>query len=258
MKETIYHGFPTSLALLTDLHNADPTPVLSSLRAHSPSLICVVGDILLGRQPEGDVSPLETQKNVLPFLSSCASIAPTFVSLGNHEWMLDSADLETVANTGVTVLDNRWVEKDGVILGGLTSGHVTDYRRFKAGTDGTVRYPQRQSLPGIRVTVTPSEHKPDISWLAEYSAQRGFHILMTHHPEYWPMIRDQQIDLAISGHAHGGQIRLLNHGLWSPGQGWWPKYTKGVYEGRMIVSAGLTNTTWVPRIGNSTELVYVE
>lgn len=96
-----------SLALLSDLHNADPAPVISFLRSHRPSLICITGDVLYGGRPEGDVSPLETQTNVLPFLRSCASTSPTYLSLGNHEWMADAEDLRLLSSTGVIVLDNE-------------------------------------------------------------------------------------------------------------------------------------------------------
>ena len=65
------------------------------------------------------------------------------------------------------------------------------------------------------------------------------------------------IDLTLSGHAHGGQIRLLGQGLFAPGQGVLPRYTSGVYEGRLIVSRGLANTTFVPRLFNPTEMVYI-
>ena len=208
------------------------------------------------------MSPLETQKNVLPFLAACASIAPTFMSLGNHEWMVDETDLDLLGETGVTVLDNTYqsISVDGkeIILGGLTSGYVTDYRAFKASCGSSDRYPRQESISGIGGAVHARDHKPTLSWLEEYCSIPGFHILLSHHPEYWTLIRDKKIDLVLSGHAHGGQIRIFNHGLWSPGQGWWPRWTKGVYEGRLVVSAGLSNTTWIPRIGNPTEIVYLE
>ena len=123
-----------SLALLSDLHNADPAPVISSLRSRRLSLICITGDVLYGSRPEEDRSPLETHTNVLPFLAACASLAPSFMSLGNHEWMVDATDLTNLSSTGVVVLDNTYqstsVDSKEVILAGLTSGYVTDYRRF--------------------------------------------------------------------------------------------------------------------------------
>ena len=45
------------------------------------------------------MSPLQTQANVLPFLTACACLAPTFLSLGNHEWMLDQEDLDMIRST---------------------------------------------------------------------------------------------------------------------------------------------------------------
>lgn len=103
--------------------------------------------------------------------------------------------------------------------------------------------------------------KPDTSWLHDFAASSGYHILLSHHPEYYPFI-PSSIDLVLSGHAHGGQWNYYSFkdrrwkGIFAPGQGLFPKYTSGMY-GKMIVSRGLANTTWVPRICNPTEVVYV-
>ena len=268
MVETTYHipGAPR-LALLADLHGRDPAPVLASVRCHAPSLVCVVGDILYGSHPEDDGSPLDTQEHVLPFLSGCAELAPTYLSLGNHEWMLDAADLAAIADTGVTVLDNEWceIEVDGkkTVLAGLTSGYVTDYRAFRATQDSLERYPRKDTISGLGGAVTASQHKPETAWLSDFAATPGYHILLSHHPEYFPLI-PPSVDLILSGHAHGGQWAYYSLrkkrmcGVWSPGQGFLPKWTKGVYEGRLVVSAGLSNTASVPRLFNPTEIVFVE
>jgi predicted MPP superfamily phosphohydrolase len=246
-----------SLALLSDLHNADPAPVISSLRSRRPSLICITGDVLYGGRPEDDTSPVASQANVLPFLCSCAAIAPTFLSLGNHEWMMDDTDIKEIKRTGVTVLDNEWVAKDGLVIAGLTSGYVTAYRAFRSTQPAEPRYLRREDLYGIGGATRAAAHKPETEWLSSFTAQAGYHILLSHHPEYYPFIPDS-VELVLSGHAHGGQWRFFGHGVWSPGQGWWPRYTKGVYDGRLVVSAGLSNTTWVPRFFNPTEVVYIE
>lgn len=235
--------------------------MLFSLRSHRPDLICITGDTLYGGRPEGDASPLETQVNVLPFLRSCAAIAPTFLSLGNHEWMVDQEDLRLLSSTGVTVLDNEWksITVDGkeVILVGLTSAYVTDYRRFRSESSSSDRYPHQESISGIGGAVHARDHKPETEWLSSFTAQAGYHILLSHHPEYYPFIPDS-VELVLSGHAHGGQWRFFGHGVWSPGQGWWSRYTKGVDENRLVVTAGLSNTTWIPRLFNPTEVVYIE
>ena len=103
------------------------------------------------------------------------------------------------------------------------------------------------------------------AWLQEFEDESGYRILLSHHPEYWslrePQLCEHPIDLVLSGHAHGGQIRLFNRGIYAPSQGWMPKYTSGVFEGEhgnMVVSRGLANTASVPRLFNEPELVYVE
>lgn len=65
------------------------------------------------------------------------------------------------------------------------------------------------------------------------------------------------IDLILSGHYHGGQIAIGNRGVYVSGQGLFPKYTGGCYDNKLVVSKGLYNTSWIPRIGNPEELVYV-
>lgn len=270
MHETIYTllSCPVSIALLSDLHNRPFAPVIASLQRHKPTIIAITGDILYGSQPEGNESPLDTQENVLSFLHSCASIAPTYLSLGNHEWMLDAEDLRLLSSTGVTVLDSTFITttvgNEKITIAGLTSGYVTDYRAFRSTQLTEPRYPRQETISGIGGAVAASRHKPDTTWLPSFTSQSGYKIILSHHPEYWPLLKDESIDLVLSGHAHGGQIRMYNPfkrewiGTWSPGQGWWPRYTKGVYEGRLVVSAGLSNTTWVPRLSNPTEVVYIE
>ncbi len=271
MTETTYtvSGAP-SIALITDLHGRPWEKILASLHNRMPRLICIAGDILYGSAPLDGQSPLKTQENILPFLRACAGTASTFLSLGNHELYLDEEDLRSIHSAGVTVLDNRYTvldmpsEKDGtagetvpVVIGGLTSGYAMDYRRFRASAKSPQRYPPRLSLSGLSGMATASEHRPDISWLSSFAEFPGYHVLLSHHPEYWPELKGFGIDLVLSGHAHGGQVRLFGRGLYAPGQGVLPRWTKGVYESRLIVSAGLSNTQSIPRIFNPTELVYI-
>ena len=100
---------------------------------------------------------------------------------------------------------------------------------------------------------------PNLDWLDSFEHSGMFRILLCHHPEYWPRyLRKRSIDLVLSGHAHGGQIRLFGRGLYAPGQGIFPRYTSSVHEGRLVVSRGLANTTVIPRLFNPPEIVYVE
>ena len=247
------------LALLADLHGRPYQPVIESLKRNNPDLICVVGDILYGKHPDNDLSPLDTKENVLPFLKACSDLAPSFLSLGNHEWMLDEDDLEQIRASGITVLDNEFksITLNGrqIVIGGLTSAYCLAYRSFVAGMVADERegrrYPKKECGAG--------ENKvPDTNWLKEFAAEKGYHILLSHHPEYWPLIKPHSIELCLSAHAHGGQWRIFNHGIFAPGQGFWPKLTSGVHEGRLAISRGLSNTAKVPRLFNPTEVVYVD
>ena len=236
------------LALLSDLHGRPYQEAVRLVRDFRPEMICITGDLITGILPEDDISPLVSQPYVLPFLEKCTEIAPTFVSLGNHEQVLDEADLRKIERTGVMVLDNRWVWKDKWIIGGLTSACVTDYRKAKP-KDSSLRYPKILHIQRARI--------PETGWLDDFAGQEGFHILLSHQPEYYPFIPNN-IELMLSGHAHGGQIHLFRRGLFAPGQGWFPKYTKGKYDNRLIVSAGLSNTASpIPRLFNPTEVVFV-
>ena len=247
------------LALLADLHGRPFDRVTDSLRAYKPELICIAGDIIYGLWPENDRSPLETQVNVLPFLRACTGLAPTFLSLGNHEQYLDVEDLNLIRATGVTILDNRWVKRDGLVIGGLTSGAMLAYQSYLRAA----QVPQNSRYPRIDYQATQKASQPETTWLSRFASTPAFHILLSHHPEYFPLIPGS-VELVLSGHAHGGQWRFFNPirrqwaGVYAPGQGLWPRWTKGIYDGRLIVTAGLSNTTSIPRLFNPTEVVYIE
>lgn len=276
-------AFPT-LALLSDLHGRDYQPVIASLKKHRPAIICITGDFIYGSNPVDDVSPLVSQQNVLPFLTACSSIAPTYVSLGNHERVLDDADLHAIGSTGATVLDNRYITTtvDGfdLVIGGLTSPYCLEYRKFReefyrVTVDNPLpRYPKKV------VTEKDNQHDPkqrplpDTSWLAEFASTTGYHILLSHHPELAEEIvsSTDSIDLILSGHAHGGQWRVYHPikkkwlGVFAPGQGFWPKLTEGAHDisseisgshTSLVISRGLANTANIPRFFNRPEVVYI-
>ena len=251
MVETTYHipSCPVSVALLADFHNGGSEPILSSLNEHRPDLVAIAGDLVYGSVPRSaapDTDPelvMKAQVNVLPLLSGCASIAPTFVSLGNHEWMLNSEDMHLIESTGAVVLDNRWTQftKHGenesrINIGGLSSGYVEDYRRFLTSVPKDVLQKQRYITNsvfrecGINADENRNDHTPDTAFLNRLPS--GYKILLCHHPEYIDLLPDS-INLVLSGHAHGGQWRFYDpihrtwRGVFAPGQGLFPKLTEG-------------------------------
>ena len=254
MRETFYTvpGCPVRVALVTDLHERPYARVLESLRKNRPNLICAAGDFLYAKPVRGRIKV--EAAGVLPFFRAAAALAPCYVSLGNHEWMVTEEDLQLLRETGAHPLDNAWetVTRKGaqLVLGGLSSGRVSACRRLReAGLTMEAAAAKKDIL----------EHSPPVlDWLDAYCAAPGYHILLCHHPEYYPRyLKARGIELILSGHAHGGQIRLFGQGLYAPGQGLFPKLTSGVTDGRLAVSRGLANCQLVPRLFNPTEIVYI-
>ena len=258
-----------TIAHISDLHNKDGRQAIESMRNRKPDIIVITGDLVLRRRPKDDMLIVQSEKNVLPFLSECAQIATTYMSLGNHEIMLNQDDFDLIAQTGVELLDNRFVKTDKYVIGGVTSAYVSRYRReieeMEAGekaAEGTKAGRYLIPKPFWR----PRMQESDYAWLDTFVKVPRYRILLSHHPEYWcleePMLINRNIDLVLSGHAHGGQFRLFGQGFFAPGQGWFPKYTSGIHRGkygRMIISKGMANTVRVaPRLFNPTEVVYIE
>ena len=88
-----------------------------------------------------------------------------------------------------------------------------------------------------------------------------YNILLSHRPELFDTYVEKKIDLILTGHAHGGQIRIpFIGGIVAPNQGFFPKYTSGVIEKNkttMVVSRGIGNSIIPFRINNRPELVVI-
>lgn len=266
MKERVYRvhaGILHTIALLSDLHNKDAEDALPILRQRQPSLIAVSGDLFRGYKLKKEECLIDLQTRVIPFVRSCTELAPTYFSLGNHEWAARPADFQALKSTGALLLDNAWTrdENTGLLVGGLTSALTMDYRRFRRKYGPEPRYPKERRHTDAHILC------PAVKWMEQFEKQDGYKILLCHHPEYWclqaPMLRDHPIDLVLSGHAHGGQIRLFGQGLFAPGQGFLPRYTGGIFNGphgKLIVSRGLANTAPfpIPRLFNPREVVTID
>ncbi len=176
----------------------------------------------------GDVTDRYRQRwdGGIAFLRDAAKQMPTFFSLGNHEAaQARYRELRRALNkTGAQILVNRYVRFGELCIGGWYDPAI-------------VREPERLTL---------------------FERQPGFKILLCHKPElYMRRMRRRNFDLVVAGHAHGGQIRLFGQGLYSPGQGLFPRYTHGLVDGRMIITSGVGNPSRVPRLGNPREVVLI-
>lgn len=215
------------LAFVSDLHDCPNEPILNCLSKIAPHAVLVGGDFIHNN---------EIYKNGVSFLKSATKLCPVFCAVGNHEKRY-KGDLGSLVNsTGAVFLDNSYIEFKDIKIGGLTSGH-----------DGEV-------VKGLLYSSIPN-----LEWLKSFDQEKGFKILICHHPEYFDeYIKPTKIPITLSGHAHGGQWRFFGHGILAPGQGLFPKYTSGIYHQRLIVSRGLGNPRIVPRINNSPEIICLD
>ena len=175
----------------------------------------------------GDISDRYRQQYDLgvAFLTEAAQRLPTFYSLGNHEARQKRyRDLRAALDkTGAQILINRHVRFEDVWIGGWYDPTI-------------VREPEE---------------------LDDFERLEGAKILLCHKPEWYvKRLWNRKIDLVIAGHAHGGQIRIGRQGLYAPGQGPFPRYTRGVVDS-MIISAGAGNPARMPRWGNPREVLII-
>ena len=175
-------------------------------------------------------------------LSQLAIIAPCYFVSGNHELRLPE-EYEQLINImkklNITYMNNSNLlitkNNESINLVG-----VEDYNFFK----------NEDNL----------NHRANfIETLKELYSPDHFNILLSHRPEKFPIYADLKYELIFSGHAHGGQWRLpFIGGIFSPSQGFFPKYTNGNYvleDSTIIVSQGLGNSSFPIRINNRIELV---
>lgn len=207
---------------LSDLHGAvfgeDNTDLVSAVRGQSPDYIFLTGDLLdrFRETPHSYAVDLGRQ---------LSAIAPTYFVTGNHEWALpDPRGLKrALGEAGVTVLDNRFVtlERGGdqILLAGIDDPN------------------------GFADQKTPEELAQEVS--AAWGD--GFWILLAHRNDHFPgQYSRLGADLVISGHGHGGMIRLpFTDGLISTERTLFPSYTAGFYEehgSTAFISRGLGNS----------------
>lgn len=224
---------PFRAAFVADTHDIPYGGLIKEIQSRKCDVILMTGDIIYAHDDVAD--------NGFAMLFDFAKTARTFMSLGNHEGGAVKLVRQKCAAAGVTLLENRFVEYEGIKIGGLTSGFIVN----------------DVGLPEHHWAKSPA---PDLKWLSEFASEEGYKLLLNHHPEYYPdYIKALDIDLTLSGHAHGGQWRFFGRGVFAPGQGLFPKYTSGMHDGRLIVSRGLANNAPpAPRLFNSKELIFID
>ena len=233
---------PICAALISDTHGRIIDDLAEAAAEAAPDLILVPGDAIENKRPG--------HPDGVRMLARLAAVAPVFFSVGNHERALSREQTDGLAEAGIHCVDlstERFsVRGTQLCIGGVPSASYENGER--CGT----------SLAELLFTPRARAELPQntVDYLAEFSAEGGAKLLLCHHPEYYRRyLRDCDTGIICAGHAHGGQIRLFGHGLYAPGQGFFPRYTSGVHDGRFVISRGLTTHSFPPRIFNRPELV---
>lgn len=229
------------IAHVSDLHNAqmgdNNESLLAMLKEANPDMIAITGDMIDSRRTDIAVA--------LQFAEEAVKIAPCYYVTGNHEARVSEyIELKKgLTQLGVTVLaDGRFTVEQSAesitLIGVDDPSFQTDYLICD------VEFVMQSKLHGL------------------IQAEDSYTVLLTHRPELFDVYTKNNVDLVLSGHAHGGQIRLpFIGGLVAPNQGFFPKYTSGFYkqEGtNMIVSKGVGNSIFPFRINNRPEVILIE
>ena len=223
----------------TSCYVTDNADLVQKVRNLAPDLIAVAGDMDIDTNPDYSL--------VLSLMRQLVDIAPVYYAPGNHEWAA------RYANGCDTIFDD--IEATGVHwMNGTYEDAVINGKKLRIG--GFFEWPRAQ-LERENSRAVADALNDETNALDDVCT-----ILICHCPEVLdPSLADEKFDLVLSGHAHGGQVRIGGHGLWSTSQGFLPKYTSGVNqmgESQVVISRGLGDSEPYPRIFNQPELVVVD
>ena len=207
------------VAELSDLHGRsfgkNNVRLLRTLQKARPDMICICGDLF---DEKTDLTMLE------PLLTGLTDIAPVYYVTGNHEWQVKNLReiLQKMRAWGVTVLEN-----EGRVLS-------------RGGAEMVVA--------GVHDPCGPYDMKTPAALVRELRSARGndFILMLSHRNDELAMWSQLGVQLVLSGHCHGGVVRLpFVGGVFGTRRELFPEYDAGVYRQdgtTLFVSRGLGYT----------------
>lgn len=263
-----------TLAVLADLHSKDfglnNRALIHGVKSENPDLILIPGDMIVGKR-------LEDFTVALDLLKELVKIAPVYYSHGNHEERMQSYRYNET--TGEYETDH------------VGSGYTSKYDHYRALVDATGAVildnetthlevkSEKINITGLSIPMEYFEKfnhglmkKEEVQFLLDKGLLSGeniagadssrddapFEILLAHNPAHMDAYTSSGADLTISGHLHGGIIRIpFVGGIITPQVKLLPKYSGGLYRVNgmwAVVSRGLGEHTVNVRVCNPPEL----
>ncbi len=231
-----FDGF--RIVQISDFHASSVPGIIDEVRDEDPDIIVSTGDLVHDRGP---------YEPGIRLIQRLMAIAPVYTVTGNHD--LRRADYKRfqrdLDKTGAMTLHDQTVilKNDGaeIALSGIEDPFSEDGKTIEQNVNASI---------------------------SKLSDTDLYHIVLFHRANHMDLLKKRGFDLVLSGHMHGGQVRLPNgRGICAPKSSWgsgapmlFPKYFAGHYKYRktdMIVNRGIGNPMIIPRIFNRPELTVV-
>ena len=241
-------GSSVRVILLSDLHGKsfgrENSRLIAKIEEQTPDVIFLDGDMIDRSADSADVQEL------LRLIKRLHEIAPVYFAPGNHEleyMQTDTSLLTQVAEACAVVVNDSYADVtiagQPLRIGGIM-GHAFYFGRSEEEFSSS---PEYQFLKAFEDTDVPK-------------------ICLAHMPDTFIFngaYNSWNVDLVLSGHTHGGLIRLpFIGGMYAPMQGWFPEYDRGYFllgeHMQMVISAGLSGHGVIPRINNPPEIVVID
>lgn len=229
---------------LSDLHSKsfgnNNEMLIDMIDKESPNIIVMTGDMVTANE-----------KDFTVFYSLVKELTKkyrVYYVYGNHEGELSSKLKSEITaflkENGVIVLDNDYIsiEKNNEKINLYGLCYTQKYYSYKGGK---------------KHIITENYIKNKLGTIDK----NKYNILLTHNPLFFDAYSGYGFDLTLSGHVHGGLIRLpFIGGILSPERKFFPQYSAGVYEkgnSKLVVSRGLSRGTKGFRFFNRPDVVSI-
>ncbi|MCQ2754989.1 MAG: metallophosphoesterase [bacterium] len=200
--------------------------VVEMINEQHPDIVLSVGDFVNGHE-ENMTMPID---NIVKQLKNIKSKYGFYTVLGNHDWWINGEEItDTLTKNGIKVLANS---------------------NIKVNINGKNVY-----IAGVEDKTTRT---PDIYKALDLTQNPV--ILLTHSPDVFPRV-PEKVNLTLSGHVHGGQVRLPLIGALIVPSDYGDKYSQGLIKEKgkqMIVTKGIGNSIFNVRFNCVPEINVIE